>query len=594
MPKACDDGHVEDRVRRRRAERHVAGALAPAGPLRQVERRRRHLQRGRIEAHGAHFIRLVGVDEVTGDEVRIAAARDDDGVGGRSDPGGADADGTRLTVAHREQHALAVRQQHRVPMVEFSSSAIQDRCRRGRPACRGDDRQSRAHRAKDHAAIIGPVTAAEGVAAVAHFRRRAAVDADAHERGAPCERDLRAVRREEPQPASFRPRHLAPGARVQVEHVDAFHAFANEHGGHAASVRRDPGHAQCRIRPLRSRGEPQLCGERGRAVRGWSAAPQRGSRGAERETRESQEQGGTRRPHARRPRRQCRSGRHLERLVAEDDRHITRRLEPRIRRLLEAPSRQPHQPRREHGAVADPGRRIVLENGRQRLRHGAAPERIAAGEHFVEHRAEGEDVRPVIDRLAAHLFGRHVAGRTDHRAWSRGGRAVPNRRRVVGQACNAEVENLDATVAGHEHILGLEIPVHDAFVVDDGEAAGDSCRVLERLARRHRAGLHRLAQVATVQQLEHDVRARALDAGIVDGDDVRVAERSRRQHFLLKAPEPVGRIGNRLGEDLDRDIAMQASVGSAVHLAHAPGAEQALDLVPAEARARCEGHRRGL
>ena len=119
-------------------------------------------------------------------------------------------------------------------------------------------------------------------------------------------------------------------------------------------------------------------------------------------------------------------------------------------------------------------------------------------------------------------------------------------------------------------------------------------RVLERLTRRHRASPHRLAQVASVQQLEHDVRVRALDAGIVDGDDVRMAERSRRQHFLLKPSDPVGRVGNRLGEDLDRDIAMQAGVGSAVDLAHTPGAEQALDLVPAEARARREGHRRGL
>ena len=39
-----------------------------------------------------------------------------------------------------------------------------------------------------------------------------------------------------------------------------------------------------------------------------------------------------------------------------------------------------------------------------------ALERPAAGEHFVEHGAEREDVRAPIDGLAAHLLRRHVPG----------------------------------------------------------------------------------------------------------------------------------------------------------------------------------------
>ena len=69
----------------------------------------------------------------------------------------------------------------------------------------------------------------------------------------------------------------------------------------------------------------------------------------------------------------------------------------------------------------------------------------AAGEHFVENRAEREDVRPVVRRLTAHLLGRHVAGGPHHRT-RRGLRVAPvaaGSASGCGQLREAEVENLD-------------------------------------------------------------------------------------------------------------------------------------------------------
>ena len=60
--------------------------------------------------------------------------------------------------------------------------------------------------------------------------------------------------------------------------------------------------------------------------------------------------------------------------------------------------------------------------------------------------------------------------------------------------------------------------------------------------------------------------------------------------LLLEAAEPLG-IGDLAGENLDRDLALQARVTGAVDLAHAPRAEQPHDLVRAESRACLERHR---
>ena len=50
-------------------------------------------------------------------------------------------------------------------------------------------------------------------------------------------------------------------------------------------------------------------------------------------------------------------------------------------------------------------RRFFFENGRHRLAARVPLERSSSGEHLVEDRAEGKDVRAVIDALTAYLFG---------------------------------------------------------------------------------------------------------------------------------------------------------------------------------------------
>ena len=62
-------------------------------------------------------------------------------------------------------------------------------------------------------------------------------------------------------------------------------------------------------------------------------------------------------------------------------------------------------------------------------------------------------------------------------------------------------------------------------------------------------------------------------------------ERGEDFGFALEAREAVGIVRERVGQDLDRDVALQPRVARAIHLAHAAGAEQRVDFVRAEASA---------
>ena len=71
--------------------------------------------------------------------------------------------------------------------------------------------------------------------------------------------------------------------------------------------------------------------------------------------------------------------------------------------------------------------------------------------------------------------------------------------------------------------------------------------------------------------------------------DVRMVQRRQRLGFALEARQPLGVVGEGLGQDLDRDVATQLGVGRAIDLAHAAGAEGGDNFIRAEAGAGCEG-----
>jgi hypothetical protein len=229
----------------------------------------------------------------------------------------------------------------------------------------------------------------------------------------------------------------------------------------------------------------------------------------------------------------------------------------------------------------------VLKHGGQRVRRGAAPERAPSREHLEEHGAQREEVGASIRGLAPHLLRRHVP----HRAQQHAGRGVcgqrlhPGRRFRCDRPRQAEVQQLDVAVARHEDVVGLEVAMNDATRVGGGEAARDLGPIRGRLGHGQRALVQARAQGGSFEELRHDVGESVLLTHVVHREHVRIREAAGGARLLLEAPQSLGVAGQRAREDLDRDVAIQARVPRAVHLAHPPRAQRAQDLVRPEARA---------
>ena len=65
----------------------------------------------------------------------------------------------------------------------------------------------------------------------------------------------------------------------------------------------------------------------------------------------------------------------------------------------------------------------------------------------------------------------------------------------------------------------------------------------------------------------------------VDGADVRMIQRGQQLRFALEARDTLGVVGNRCGQQLQRDVAPERGIACAIDLAHAASAEQRDDLV---------------
>jgi hypothetical protein len=85
-------------------------------------------------------------------------------------------------------------------------------------------------------------------------------------------------------------------------------------------------------------------------------------------------------------------------------------LEALLRRLFQASAHDTFQ------RSVGQRRWIFLQNGVQGLNRRVAMERALPAQHFVQHRAEAENIRAMVRRLATRLLRRHVSRRSERQA----------------------------------------------------------------------------------------------------------------------------------------------------------------------------------
>jgi hypothetical protein len=110
----------------------------------------------------------------------------------------------------------------------------------------------------------------------------------------------------------------------------------------------------------------------------------------------------------------------------------------------------------------------------QRLDAALAAKRQPPRQHLVERHPKAEDVAPVVRFDRSRLLGRHVGGGAHHDARRRRRHRLPL---VAAQGPNElgqpEVDDLGMSLLGHHHVRGFDVPVHDTFLVRQGQPLGD-------------------------------------------------------------------------------------------------------------------------
>ena len=206
--------------------------------------------------------------------------------------------------------------------------------------------------------------------------------------------------------------------------------------------------------------------------------------------------------------------------------------------------------------------------------HDADRERIvglirhAADEHFVEHDAETVEIAAPVDRAAARLFRAHVVRRADDRAGLRHPRCGIERTR------DAEIGQRRGAVVAQQDVVGLDVAVHEAFLVRVIERGRDLADHAQRERDRPRIAV--LVQDRPAAEIFHrDVVVVAGAADVVDADDVAMVQLRDDFRFAQEALAEI-RIGEqRRRHDLQRDLAIDRFLHREIDGRHAASAELA-------------------
>jgi hypothetical protein len=234
-----------------------------------------------------------------------------------------------------------------------------------------------------------------------------------------------------------------------------------------------------------------------------------------------------------------------------------------------------------------------VEHRRLQARPRVRRERVVAIHPEVERDAEGEDVRPGVDGAAQVLLRRHKRRRTHTRAGA--GELEVERLALMGsaqparlapprlRAREAEVHHLHRAVVGDQHVVWLEVSVHQTDRVRRGEPAAGRDEDLQHLGPCPLGHLEPIADAPPADQLQRHKHLAVEGPDVVDRDHVRVRE---PRHRLRLAQQPQPRLGVAVSrpQQLDRHAAVELRVVGGVDDPHPALPERLQHHVAAEPR----------
>lgn len=204
-------------------------------------------------------------------------------------------------------------------------------------------------------------------------------------------------------------------------------------------------------------------------------------------------------------------------------------------------------------------------------------EGVLVEHRLIERDAEGELIGACVGGQTAELLRRHVArGAGDRGAvWRAGGRPFAADER------EAEVRDAHLPVLADQHVRRLEVAMHQPGAVRGLETGARSQEEIEPLFERVARILQPLPQGPADDQLHRHVGeiviARPVDAGVVDGDHVRVLH--ARHRLRLGDDLAVRAVGR---DQLERDLAIEDRIVGLPDHAHPALAEDAQKQIATE------------
>jgi hypothetical protein len=152
-----------------------------------------------------------------------------------------------------------------------------------------------------------------------------------------------------------------------------------------------------------------------------------------------------------------------------------------------------------------------------------------------------------------------------------------------------EIHQLDSGLGQHD-VAWLQIAMHNTTAMSFFQPMADFSCIFQYLLDRERSLIQTVGEGFAFQVFHNQKIDAVLMTDIVERADVRMVQGRNRTCFAFK-PLLCVRIGRKMcRKDLNRDRALQPRITSAIHFAHAAGAERRDDLIWPEFVAISEPH----